>query len=46
MIQYKQHMNELRIFEPFIFYLFILKRTLNPSIYYEDDEIICIIPIL
>jgi hypothetical protein len=36
---YKQNMNELRIFEPLIFYLFILKRTSNPSIYYEDDEL-------
>jgi hypothetical protein len=36
---YKQNMNELRIFEPLIFYLFILKRMLNPSFYYEDDEL-------
>jgi hypothetical protein len=31
---YKQNINELRIFEPLIFYLFILKRTLNLFIYF------------
>jgi hypothetical protein len=36
---YRQNMNKLTIFEPVIFYLFILERTLHPFIYYDDDEL-------